>query len=316
MAFVTYIIPLLLLQQSIDVLKDKLLYTSFELQSARKSAEEETNKNKKTVKQLLQLLKIVSQERDEARDHLQKLLKKILPSIPLEISPIPPLVQPESLPSKIPEANTNVMESRDHLPETYNYHSYGSSPLDCSFDEIFPPDFCHAKMLDTGFSGVPKQPLVAGSNGLILTGKACPGPTMIDHALAVTDNLVKGKPLPKKGRLLQAVMEAGPLLQTLLVAGQLPQWQNPPPLHQPLQISSIITQKAVVDLNGDIRSPSSSSHLEIITHGSSQISASSSTLNFLRASGSCLNVKHSLSDDFNSGSMHNQIPIWKRRRFQ
>lgn len=39
----------------------------------------------------------------------------------------------------------------------------------------------------------------------------------------------KKKPLPEKGKLLQAVMEAGPLLQTLLVAGPLPQWQHPPP---------------------------------------------------------------------------------------
>ena len=43
------------------------------------------------------------------------------------------------------------------------------------------------------------------------------------------EKLVAGKPLPEKGKLLQAVMEAGPLLQTLLLAGPLPQWQHPPP---------------------------------------------------------------------------------------
>lgn len=37
------------------------------------------------------------------------------------------------------------------------------------------------------------------------------------------------KPLPEKGKLLQAVLEAGPLLRTLLLAGPLPQWQHPPP---------------------------------------------------------------------------------------
>lgn len=37
--------------------------------------------------------------------------------------------------------------------------------------------------------------------------------------------------LPEKGKLLKAVIEAGPLLQTLLLAGgPLPQWQHPPPL--------------------------------------------------------------------------------------
>ncbi|XP_057781861.1 uncharacterized protein LOC131000111 [Salvia miltiorrhiza] len=37
------------------------------------------------------------------------------------------------------------------------------------------------------------------------------------------------RPLPEKGKLLQAVMKAGPLLQTLLLAGPLPQWRHPPP---------------------------------------------------------------------------------------
>ncbi|KAH9619323.1 hypothetical protein KSS87_013484 [Heliosperma pusillum] len=37
------------------------------------------------------------------------------------------------------------------------------------------------------------------------------------------------KPLPEKGKLLQAMMNAGPLLQTLLLAGPLPQWRHPPP---------------------------------------------------------------------------------------
>lgn len=37
------------------------------------------------------------------------------------------------------------------------------------------------------------------------------------------------KPLPEKGKLLEAVMKAGPLLQNLLLAGPLPQWRHPPP---------------------------------------------------------------------------------------
>lgn len=41
--------------------------------------------------------------------------------------------------------------------------------------------------------------------------------------------LIGNKPLPEKGRLLQAVMEAGPLLETVLLAGPLPQWEHPPP---------------------------------------------------------------------------------------
>lgn len=37
------------------------------------------------------------------------------------------------------------------------------------------------------------------------------------------------RPLPEKGKFLQAVMKAGPLLQNLLLAGPLPQWRHPPP---------------------------------------------------------------------------------------
>ncbi|CAN8255061.1 unnamed protein product [Cochlearia groenlandica] len=48
--------------------------------------------------------------------------------------------------------------------------------------------------------------------------------------------LLLDKPLPEKGKLLQAVLKAGPLLQTLLLAGPLPQWRHPPP---PLENSEI-----------------------------------------------------------------------------
>ncbi|KAF8009576.1 hypothetical protein BT93_J0551 [Corymbia citriodora subsp. variegata] len=55
--------------------------------------------------------------------------------------------------------------------------------------------------------------------------------------VAVPDiEFVPEKPLPEKGKLLQAVMKAGPLLQTLLLAGPLPEWKHPPP---PLASSEI-----------------------------------------------------------------------------
>ncbi|KAK4785401.1 hypothetical protein SAY86_002090 [Trapa natans] len=48
--------------------------------------------------------------------------------------------------------------------------------------------------------------------------------------------LLPEKPLPEKGKLLQAVMKAGPLLQTLLLAGPLPQWRHPPPPFEHFEI--------------------------------------------------------------------------------
>ncbi|KAK1670292.1 hypothetical protein QYE76_058451 [Lolium multiflorum] len=49
-------------------------------------------------------------------------------------------------------------------------------------------------------------------------------------AAAQLELLSAQRPLPHKGRLLQAVMEAGPLLHNLLVAGPLLRWRNPPPV--------------------------------------------------------------------------------------
>uniref|UniRef100_A0A7N0TSV5 Uncharacterized protein n=1 Tax=Kalanchoe fedtschenkoi TaxID=63787 RepID=A0A7N0TSV5_KALFE len=56
----------------------------------------------------------------------------------------------------------------------------------------------------------------------------------------VMELLVQEKrPLPEKGKLLDAVMTAGPLLQTLLLAGPLPQWRHPPPPLEPSQIPPV-----------------------------------------------------------------------------
>ncbi|KAL5056145.1 hypothetical protein RYX36_036827 [Vicia faba] len=58
-------------------------------------------------------------------------------------------------------------------------------------------------------------------------------PTMMIELIA------KDKPLPEKGKLLQAVMKAGPLLQTLLLAGPLPQWRHPPPPLETFEIPPV-----------------------------------------------------------------------------
>ncbi|KAD7479687.1 hypothetical protein E3N88_02823 [Mikania micrantha] len=46
------------------------------------------------------------------------------------------------------------------------------------------------------------------------------------------------KDLPEKGKFLEAVMKAGPLLQNLLLAGPLPRWRHPPPPLDTYQIPS------------------------------------------------------------------------------
>ncbi|KAM7278150.1 hypothetical protein ACFE04_005284 [Oxalis oulophora] len=56
---------------------------------------------------------------------------------------------------------------------------------------------------------------------------------------AATIELLPEKPLPEKGKLLQAVIKAGPLLQTLLLAGPLPQWRHPPPPLESFEIPPV-----------------------------------------------------------------------------
>ncbi|CAL0332306.1 unnamed protein product [Lupinus luteus] len=63
---------------------------------------------------------------------------------------------------------------------------------------------------------------------------------VIDHfSLQSMIELTPEKPLPEKGKLLQAVMKAGPLLQTLLLAGPLPQWKHPPPPLESFEIPPV-----------------------------------------------------------------------------
>ncbi|XP_024543539.1 uncharacterized protein LOC112350833 [Selaginella moellendorffii] len=50
-----------------------------------------------------------------------------------------------------------------------------------------------------------------------------------DHATTEMNLNLMLRNLPERGKLLQAVMNAGPLLHTLLLAGPLPQWHHPPP---------------------------------------------------------------------------------------
>ncbi|KAL8057699.1 hypothetical protein ABFX02_04G200900 [Erythranthe guttata] len=54
-------------------------------------------------------------------------------------------------------------------------------------------------------------------------------PPQVEAETEFPAGLIINRPLPEKGKLLQAVMKAGPLLQTLLLAGPLPQWRHPPP---------------------------------------------------------------------------------------
>lgn len=259
--------------QSIDELKEKLIYTTFEL-------DEEKKKSKDYVNQLMELLKMAIQERDEARDQLNELLNKLMipsaiPSTEIlpNISPGNPLVKPTG-------ANWSIIESRNFSDQLCSFNSQSSSPTESFFDAMTSPDLSIFNSHQIGGSTnnmafMNQQPFVQDYN--VPTGVP-----KVDQASMIIDNLVKDKPLPQKGNLLHYVLEAGKLLQTLLVAGPLPRWRNPPPLQ-----SSHIPPPTIKGCNTkfvSIESCENSSHDPLlmnlkshaeISHGTSQMISTS-----------------------------------------
>lgn len=302
-------------QENFDALKLKLQYTTIELESVKMEANEQIKKYKEEVKHLLNLLKLAYQERDDARDQLQKLLDKLMPSSPTELQPILPQPQSESLLMVAAKANSSITES--------NSLSHGSSPVDSFFDAVTSPDFSSINMAESGSMGFVNQPFVQEYNGSVSvsTGLVSSGVTKDDPAATVIDDLAKGKTLPQKGKLLQAVMEAGPLLQTILVAGSLPQWRNPPPLQTfkipPVSIkgcdSKTADQKPAANPNRTIVQKRLNSPYPEMSCSPRQV-CSAAMLNFassVSASGM------SSSQLFGAGAgVYTQITAGKRQKFQ
>ncbi|KAJ8503795.1 hypothetical protein OPV22_004681 [Ensete ventricosum] len=190
-------------QEGIEDLKHKLLCATSELEALRANAKEEIRKNEENIERLIHHLQVITHERDVARDQLQLVLNKItLPDSP----------QPRQA-----RGSCSVTES-DSLSGAPNHHSsYGASPVDSFLDNVGSPEL-------SSMGGGPQRQASQRSS-----------PNYDRASEVVVDGLAMKKPLPPKGKLLQAVLEAGPLLQTLLLAGPLPQWRNPPPL-QPFQV--------------------------------------------------------------------------------
>ncbi|XP_039161960.1 uncharacterized protein LOC120290225 [Eucalyptus grandis] len=201
-------------------------------------ASEEIKRYKENVKHLLSLLKTAYQERDEARDQLQKLINKLTSE---SINDISPLFSQRKHPDDflVPvKANSGITESSSLSDSYNNHHSHCSSPVNSFLDAVSSPNFLCFNMVDSGNMGFTNQPYVQEYNGAMTSGSISLVNAKLDPASVIINDLVKGKALPQKGRLLQAVMEAGPLLQTLLMAGPLPRWQNPFPL-QPFKIPPV-----------------------------------------------------------------------------
>jgi hypothetical protein len=189
---------LLLLLQSVAELKQSLVATTLELEAAK----EELKRKEQSIAKLADLVRQVVKERDDARDQLQQL--RLLAA-----------AAPAPAPQQQPLVTSSVTDSDCSLV---------SSPVDPFFDPVTSAD----RRCKVSPAATPPQSAAA-------TKQQCqPGANVVGSAAdAVLDMLASKRPLPQKGRLLSAVMEAGPLLQNLLVAGQLPRWRNPPTVHAP-----------------------------------------------------------------------------------
>ncbi|XP_027346908.1 uncharacterized protein LOC113858446 [Abrus precatorius] len=175
--------------QSMDELKQSLMYTTLELEQTRATVQEELRKRDDQLLSLKELLNKVIRERDEAQEKCQRLV--------LEKFVLQQHAAPASGISSIEDEPRRGIESSNN----------GLSSSDCEGSIVSSPVMEH----------LPQHPL---SESMI-------------------ELISPDKPLPEKGKLLQAVMKAGPLLQTLLLAGPLPQWRHPPPPLESFEIPPV-----------------------------------------------------------------------------
>ncbi|RRT70238.1 hypothetical protein B296_00026999 [Ensete ventricosum] len=234
----------ILLEQSTEGLEHELLCVTLELESLRANAKEEIRRREEDINQLIQRIELITHERDAARDQLQLLLDKITQANTGELSPmLPGSLQPDSSQMRQTGATSNITES-DSLSGTRTHNSHSIVAF---------PESPSVKTANT-------------CNMLTVQQRSSPANnSTADRASVTINSLATNKPLPQKGKLLQAVFEAGPTLQTLLLAGSLPRWRNPPPPPPPqpfqgptpgvqAQTGSLLTPKTVPNPNSSARS--------------------------------------------------------------
>ncbi|XP_017976371.1 PREDICTED: uncharacterized protein LOC108661902 [Theobroma cacao] len=209
--------------------------------------------HQETTNVLYQLLSDACQERDEAREQLKrsvaeiselkKLVNKLLPSNSAEISSVVSHVQPDGRNQEILKRNLDIRGS-DTVSEAHNNYSDDSSAAKSISRTLF-----NASLTDSSNLALLKKSFVQDSGSHIRMGKFSSKDMAVNPASKVITTLVKGKPLPEKGRFLEAVLDTAPLLETLMITGQLPKWRNPPSLASNLIANDdhgLINQRAVI----------------------------------------------------------------------
>ncbi|KAG2405994.1 uncharacterized protein HKW66_Vig0052490 [Vigna angularis] len=282
--------------QSIEDVKHRLLCTKLELVAAKMEANAKIKKYEETVKHLYKLLKKVCQERDEARDQLQLLIRNVQAPTPVETTS-----------TIIPQVDQSCLQNKTKPSMNSTKVSYSSSKVlsDHSCDLSLSNLQSNEKHFSTSLMS---QTRIVETSNLTLSNNI--ETDMVESDSLAIDKLVCGKPLPQKGRLLQSVTEAGPLLHTLQV-DPVPHWKNPPTLSSlalPLATQEInfSTYKDHDNPNGFIPT-SLSLAFPGSSHGHSQTSSAS---NF------GLSVKNEMVScvDMDSNIMHNHALTGKKRK--
>ncbi|XP_009795651.1 uncharacterized protein [Nicotiana sylvestris] len=194
------------LEEGIEELKHSLVYTTLELENTVISAHEELARKDEEILHLKDLLTRVVKERDEAQGKCQRLgMEKIL----LQQQLLQQQQQQVQFQFQFQKQQNLVIESAPI--------SSGTTSHDQENDQIL--------------KGVVDSNNNNNNIGLSNSSDCDENNVVVSPPLVqdLMEKIVLKKPLPEKGKFLQAVMEAGPLLQTLLLAGPLPQWQHPPP---------------------------------------------------------------------------------------
>ncbi|KAK9124129.1 hypothetical protein Sjap_013731 [Stephania japonica] len=214
--------------KGVEELRHSLLCTTLELETTRMEALEEMKRREDQLNQLKYLLDKTMKERDEAQATCQRLMLDklvILQQLQLQHHQNQTTFGTTTTTTTTTTPPISGVSSIEDEARRGGDSNAGLSSSDCEDSIVSSP------VIDP----VPQPP---------------PPTTLLSHMLIPPAmQLTPEKPLPEKGKLLQAVMKAGPLLQTLLLAGPLPQWRHPPPPLDSFEIPPVA-----------VPSPSSSTH--------------------------------------------------------
>ncbi|XP_057750941.1 uncharacterized protein LOC130969296 [Arachis stenosperma] len=268
-----------------------------ELRQKLEDAKHEIEILKNVKLELLNMLNMAYQERDEAKFQLQKLINNFMPF----------------------DANNNNYSYSSITESKSVSHDSLDSPF---FDTVSSPEFSNINNVVVDSSNNNNMGHYLYQNMVQVQDRNF---SKHDPAAEIIDFLAKGRVLPQKGKLLEAVQESGPLLHTLLLAGPLPNWRNPPPLQQinvpHLTINedySVNSNSFVEHGNSSLLQPKLLPSSQSLLCSSNPLSACSAfMLNFdgtAGSSSSSWNNARQLSSS--SPSVRFQIPSRKRQRHQ